>query len=81
MATHDLTQRYWGHDYIFTPIENGRKGKMTVWNPNPIYEGDYLLLRNGERSTRYQVDAVKIMTDPPDMMFLDVTFAPRQKRE
>lgn len=77
MTTHDLTWRSWGHDYHFTPIEKGQRARMTVWNPNRIEVGDYLILPHLGGTTRYQVDSVERMSDPSDQMFLYVTFAPR----
>jgi hypothetical protein len=44
------------HDYTFTPLEGsgGRRGKVVGRGPCPE-EGDYLLLANDGRESRYQV--------------------------
>lgn len=78
MATHNLTLKTWGHDYTFRPIANGLKGSMNVWTPKWLYEGDYLIIRNGNGTTRYRIDAAKWHHDPGDMWSLTVSFAPRE---
>ena len=30
MKTHDYTNRHWGHDYTFSPIDNGAKGETEL---------------------------------------------------
>lgn len=80
-ATHDLTPKTWGHDYAFTSLDNGMTGRVTAWYFNPIEPGDYVILRNGEDATRYQVKRVRRPGDPKDMMFLDVVFSPRTEQE
>lgn len=76
--THDYSgpNRFWGHDYTFTPIDGGQRGTVMGWGSN-IRTGDYLLLQNKERSTRYRVDEISYQMDPPDMWSAKVTFAPR----
>lgn len=77
MKTHDYTKRYWGHDYTFDPVEdNGQRGHMIGWG-HGIKNRDYLIIRNGDGSSRYQVTKIKYMMDPPDMWSADVKFAPR----
>lgn len=75
-TVHDFTRRKWGHDYTFEPIDTGLRGHMSGWKMG-IREGDYLILRNGEATTRYQVETIRYMTDPRDQWFADVRFAPR----
>lgn len=80
--THDFSgwKRCWGHDYAFTPIAGGQRGRVSGWcTPRPKV-GDYLLLENGPFSTRYVVDAVSYPGDPHDMFFAEVSFAPRPDR-
>lgn len=77
MTTHDFTtRRGYGHDYTFEPIDGGWKGKVFGWGYD-VKVGDYLILPNGDLSTRYVVDTVKYYPDPPDMWRAEVTFAPR----
>ncbi len=82
-ATHDYGpgKRYWGHDYTFTPIDDGQRGRATGWGKG-IRQGDYLLLANGDQSTRYRVESIKYgnsvsLGSPDDMWKATLTFAPR----
>jgi len=78
--THDLTR----DDYAFTPRNGGMTGFVACWSagwlgktkPNP---GDYLILRNGDRSSRYQVRSVDrcLNVDPSTMWTAQIEFAPR----
>jgi len=76
--THDYTNPVFGHDCIFRPINGGQRGRMSGWGYG-ISGGDYLLLKNGARTTRYVVESIKYHWDPPDMWSADVAFAPRTK--
>lgn len=75
--THDLSPKTWGNDYIFTPIDAGQRGKLSGWHPEHMEPGDFVILRNGDDTTRYQITKIEWMTDPRDQFFADVTFAPR----
>lgn len=77
---HDYTARYWGHDYTFDPKDGGMKGRMMGWG-HGIEAGHFLIIQNGEAATRYRVDAIRYMGDPPDMWSADVSFAPRKQRQ
>jgi hypothetical protein len=79
--THDCSRR----DYFFEPKDGGKRGKMGVFGmgllggPYPR-TGDYVILRNGDGTTRYRVVAVSIpdfQPDPPGQWFADLEFAPR----
>jgi len=74
--THDYSKRYWGHDYIFNPVDGGKRGQMSGWGEG-IKAGDYLILQNGDATTRYQVTHIEYHNDPEDMWIADVKFAPR----
>lgn len=85
-ATHDYFSREcFGHSYTFTPIDGGILGVAIGWGPLPcpgddfelIKAGDYLLLKNGERPTRYRVTEISYYDDPPDMWKAKLMFAPR----
>lgn len=78
-ATHDLTRT----DYSFRPADDGQRGHIACWHaitpdmkPRP---GDYLILRNGSGTTRYQVETIDpcLNADPPTMWMADLLFAPR----
>jgi hypothetical protein len=74
--THDFTVRCWGHDYTFDPVEGGLRGKAMGWGDG-LQDGDYLLLRNGEGSTRYRIERVRYFSPQGDMWKADLIFAPR----
>jgi hypothetical protein len=80
--THDYSgpNRGWAHDYTFTPAAGGLWGDMTGWGPG-IREGDFLLLDNRGRSSRYSVETISYYVDPPDMWQARVAFAPRRVGE
>jgi len=78
-ATRDLTSV----DYAFRPVDDGQRGHIACYNayhrdltPRP---GDYLILRNGGSTTRYQVTGVDpcVNVDPPTMWMASLVFAPR----
>lgn len=75
ITTHDLTRA----DYAFQPAEDCQRGHLACWNGLNPSPGDYLILRNGNQTTRYQV----VKTDPclnvhpPTMWMADLAFAPR----
>ena len=75
--THDCTKL----DYAFQPKDGGKQGHIACWSGRTPREGDYLLLRNGERSTRYRVLDVDLCmnVDPPTMWMADLEFAPRKR--
>jgi MioC protein len=75
--THDYTRRTWGHDYAtMAVIDGGRRLRLSGWG-HGIKVGDYLILPNGNGTTRYRVDSIDYRMDPPDMWFAEATFAPR----
>lgn len=78
---HDLgpDNRWWGHDYAIQGVlDDGSSLKLAVWLSPMAESGDFLLLDNKGRPTRYAVREVRPCADPPDMAFLVVEFAPRQ---
>jgi len=73
--THDWSSR----DYVFNPLDGGQRGWASFWEdgrPIPKVD-DYLLLRNGDRATRYQVVGERDIDDPEDQHLYDLKFAPR----
>lgn len=75
-ATHDYSLRCPGHDYTFTPVDHGKRGKAMGWGRG-LESGDYLILKNGSDSTRYRIESVVYFGDPADMWSAKVIFAPR----
>ena len=70
------------YDYAFTPRDEGQRGTITCWTVPPGGKpkpGDYLLLKNGQRSSRYQVESTNPCwgVDPATMWISRVSFAPR----
>lgn len=79
MTTHDYTDRGWGHDYtIHTIHDGGQRLSVSGWGDG-IQEGDYLILKNGERGSRYVVSSISYYDDPSDMWKAELTFAPRMQ--
>jgi hypothetical protein len=74
-ATYDLTRT----DYAFTPRDGGQTGWISCWTGKKPMPGDYLILRNGDRTTRYEVTKTDLCmnVDPPTMWMSDLRFAPR----
>lgn len=74
-ATYDMT----AEDYAFTPLDGGLRGSIACWNGRSPKGGDYLILRNGDRSSRYRVTDVDPCwgVDPPTMWMAGLEFAPR----
>jgi len=75
--THYYTARYWGHDYAIDEVVNdGQVLKAFGWGVG-LQVDDYLLLANGNKSTRYRVSAIAYYPDPSDMWRATLAFAPR----
>jgi hypothetical protein len=74
-------RRSYGHDVVIHQVvDGGRELHVSGWGPTfggPIVAGDYLLLPNGEGTTRYQVAGIVPHADPADMWEARLTFAPR----
>lgn len=73
--TYDLTR----DDYAFDPVDKSQRGHISCWNGLNPRPGDYLILRNGDQSSRYQVVSADpcFGVDPPMMWMADLAFAPR----
>jgi MioC protein len=64
--THDYTQSYGREDYIFEPIEEGKRGYLTGQGKG-IKRGDYLILSDGSHCHRYQVEDIDYYSNSSDM--------------
>ena len=73
--THDYTIRTWGHNVNWS-VKDEVTLSANGWGTG-IRAGDYLLLPNGDRSTRYEVREIRYMRDPRDQWFAELVFAPR----
>jgi hypothetical protein len=75
--THDYTWRDWGHDFtIHGSIVGGQRLRASGWGAT-LNAGDYLILPNGDATTRYRIEHIRWAFDPPDMWHADLAFAPR----
>jgi len=83
-VTHDFTKGGWGHHVEILRVDDGGQ-QLRVTGHGPSAEaarcavGDYLLLPNGARSSRYQVAQIEYMYDPADQFFATLRFAPREE--
>ena len=76
--THDFTRGAWGSNVNVLSVENkGARIRVAGWSQQFIMVGDYLLLPNQGGVTRYQVQNIERQSDPPDMWFAWLEFAPR----
>lgn len=79
-AIHDFGpgKRYWGHDFAITKVvDAGQRIHVSGWGPR-MKEGDFMLLANGGRETRYRIVEYEPVMDPNDMWHVVLDFAPRQ---
>lgn len=75
--THDYTRRKRGHDFTILKVaDEGKQLHAAGWGEG-VAAGDYLILPNEGRTTRYAVASVSYYADPPDMWMARLTFAPR----
>lgn len=78
-TTHDYTLKTIGHDICWSErgiIGGGAQLHAQGWGMG-IEQGDFLILRNGDGTTRYQVEKVEYYRDPADMFSVELRFAPR----
>lgn len=79
--THDYTKRHWGHDFYTLKVEDGGQRLVYCGWGRGISAGDFLILPNGNGTTRYAVQHIEYESDPPDMWSADLVFAPRTEEE
>lgn len=77
VKTHDLTNQCWGRAIYHKAINDGMildaHGFM-----RGIEAGDYVIIGlSSGRTTRYKVDSIRYCSDPSDMWFGTLSFAPR----
>lgn len=76
--THDYTNREWGHDYSIQKINDGGLSiSATGWGVG-IKSGDYIIIKNGDDTTRYKFEDVSYYNNPSDMWYGSLSFAPRE---
>jgi hypothetical protein len=64
--THDYSQLVSGKDYVFEVINEGIEGQMTGVGKG-IKALDYIILKHGSETYKYQIEAIDYYSDPPDM--------------
>lgn len=75
---HNLSRQTWGNNYNIMEIhEKGMRVDLVGWRRG-VKSGDYLLLKQGEGTTRYLVDSIRYVGNPDDMWFAETSFAPRE---
>jgi hypothetical protein len=75
--THDYSAKEWGHSCEITSIEDGGLNiNLAGWGKG-IASGDFIVIKNGEDTTRYKFKSIKYCNDPIDMWFGSLIFAPR----
>jgi hypothetical protein len=74
--THDWSAR----DYAFVPRDGGMNGTATFWEDqrNLPHVGDYLILRNGDRTSRYEITGEPTGAGDCTMHTFHLRFAPRE---
>ena len=79
--THDFSAIEWGHNYNILNIKNeGMEISIAGWGRG-LSNDDYIIIQNGDDTTRYKLDAVEYHRDPPDMWFASASFSPRENAE
>jgi hypothetical protein len=75
---HDLSGKSWGCNYNVMQIhDGGMRVDLAGWHSG-IKNGDFLILKRYEGTTRYLVESIRYESDPSDMWFAKVSFAPRE---
>jgi len=76
--THDYSISKWGHNCEIIEVKDrGMSLRLTGWGKG-LVNSDYIILKNGEDTTRYQLKKVRYESDPSDMWFADANFSPRE---
>lgn len=75
--THDFSNREWGHNYTLLGMEEGGiEIRLAGWGMG-LRENDYIIIQNGDGTTRYKLETVEYKSNPSDMWFANAVFAPR----
>jgi hypothetical protein len=73
-TTHDFTSPRWAGDFVLRTLGDGTHGRITGWGLG-LKVGDFVLLPNGDRISRFRVDAVGYGIGQPEMFSAEVSFA------
>jgi len=75
--THDFSSPKWGHAFYYSVLHNGLVLDGHGFQRG-ISVGDYIIIRKADgNTTRYKVEQIKYCSDPSDMWFGILSFAPR----
>ena len=75
--THDISRKSWGCNYNVMEFRDGGMSVDLVGWRSGIKNGDFLLLKQDDGTTRYLVESIRYESNPPDMWFATASFAPR----
>jgi len=80
---HDYSRPTWGHNCVFDSRDGGLTihGHLFAGAPRQPKLGDWLILANGSKTTRYRITDLRWMGDPDDMWKFSATFDPRMRTE
>ena len=74
---HDLSKRAWGCNYTIHEISNGGLNiTLSGWKTG-ISDGDFIIIKNGDGTTRYIIDNISYFGEPHDMWSASASFSPR----
>ena len=76
--THDISRKSWGCNYNVMEFRDGGMSVDLVGWRSGIKNGDFLLLKQDDGTTRYLVESIRYESNPSDMWFASVSFAPRE---
>jgi hypothetical protein len=65
-VVHDYSQYEWGRDYVFEPLEDGKRGCLRGYGGN-LHAGDRIILCNGSETVQYQVDEIEHYNEPTNL--------------
>jgi MioC protein len=66
VKVNDYTCYESGSDFIFEPIDDGRKGYMTGQGKD-VHANEYIALRDGTKVEYYRVETIDYYSNPSDM--------------
>ena len=72
----DFSERYWGHDFTISTV-SGNTIRGHFWHEGGPQVGDFMILPNEGRTTRYRITQLRNAIDPGDMWSYEAEFAPR----
>ena len=74
----DYSQQYWGHACSSSSADGGVTITGHLIGRQSPKRGDWLILPNGAKTTRYRITKARWCIDPDDMWEFSATFDPRR---